>query len=147
MNDRPTDELGREATDPVAAMTQMYRLRWEGVKTIDLYRFMSGDPMEVPLTAVHQTVPNSRIPSRFWHQVIGEPTEDPLGQYEQFKQWEAEDRGFVREIRLNIWVGHPGDDAGHWSPLITFHMPNDEAQRIIETIRTVWAEEHRKERR
>ena len=76
-----------------------YRIRFEGVKTSSLRRYMSADP-RLHTDAV-QTIPNSRIPDAEWFRVDTLPDDDPWGQYEQLKGWEDADRGFVRNVRLD----------------------------------------------
>jgi hypothetical protein len=84
-----------------------YRILFETVNTDRLKEFTDRDPATHHSRDVHQTVPNSEIPDDAWHQVITDPTEDPWDQHAALVMWAAEDRDFVRKIRLERLVTEP----------------------------------------
>jgi hypothetical protein len=78
-------------------MGDVYRLSWEMVRSGRLGPYCNADPRW--FKNVTQTVPNSQIPDEDW-EPISKETDDPWSQYHTLKQWEGEDRGFVRNVRL-----------------------------------------------
>lgn len=96
-----------------------YRLMFQGVKTSSLLRYMSGDPRHDQ--DAYQTVPNSQIPEPDWYTVATLPNDDPWGQHEQLKAWADNDRGFVRNIRLEKLITR--------NPYTWAEIPNPQAFR------------------
>jgi hypothetical protein len=85
--------------DEVLIMT-CYRVLFETVNLDRLAEFCDRDPARYRSRDVHQVVPNSEIPEDAWHPVTGVTTSDPWDQYGTLRLWAAEDREFVRNIRL-----------------------------------------------
>lgn len=77
---------------------QIYRVVFETVRQDRLHEFCNADP--ATHSHVSQTVPNSKIPDDAWYQVEGRVTADPWDQYRNLRLWSAEDREFVRNVRL-----------------------------------------------
>lgn len=85
--------------------TGIYRVVFEVVGQASLGLFTEYDPA---LSKGHrQTVPNSQIPDEHWHKVEGRPTSEPWQQYNQLRQWDKDDKEFVRNIRLEQMVSEP----------------------------------------
>ena len=90
-------------------MAEIYRLSWETVKQVALVKYCDADPTFYK--NVTQTVPNSQIPDEDWHEVQRE-TDNPWDQYRRLRQWAAEDREFVRNVRLERMASEP-----QWVPV------------------------------
>ncbi len=88
---------------------KIYRIRFEVVHQSALRKYCNADPLMFKNTT--QTVPNSQIPDEDWHEVITEGTDNPWSQYNQLRKWQAEDREFVRTVRLDRLVSEP-----QWAP-------------------------------
>ena len=81
---------------------EIYRVRFESVDQHALRKYSNADPLLYKNTT--QTVPNSQIPDEDWHEVAGHETDNPWQQYNQLRAWEAADREFVRNVRLEKLV-------------------------------------------
>lgn len=88
----------------------IFRIKFELVESDNLYKYSSADPRTHKNTI--QTVPNSLIPDEDWKEVITHETDDPWQQYNSLKRWEAADREFVRNVRLERLVSEP-----RWEPV------------------------------
>lgn len=86
---------------------EIYRVVFETVHTHRLAEFCDCDPATHHSRDVHQIVPNSQIPDDAWYEVKGRETDSPWQQYDQLRQWSAEDRQFVRNIRLEKLASPP----------------------------------------
>ncbi len=90
-----------------------YRIRFEVVRLSELWRYSNADPSLYKNTT--QTVPNSEIPDEHWYPVTGHESEDPWTQLANLRKWDAEDTGFVRNVRLEqlatepVWIEVPAD--------------------------------------
>jgi hypothetical protein len=90
-------------------VAELYRLTFEIVSQTHLHLYCNGDPMFYK--NVTQTVPNSEIPDEHWQEVSKEDS-NPWQQYNALRQWAGEDRGFVRNVRLEKQVSMP-----EWEPV------------------------------
>lgn len=88
---------------------EIYRVRFEVVGQQALRKYSNADPLLYKNTT--QTVPNSQIPDEDWHEVTGHETDNPWQQYNQLRAWEAADREFVRNVRLEKLVSEPRWEA------------------------------------
>ncbi len=86
-------------------ITEIYRVLFEVVSQSALRKYSNADPVMYKNTT--QTVPNSQIPDEDWHEVEGRATDNPWQQYNQLRKWEAEDREFVRNVRLQRMISQP----------------------------------------
>jgi hypothetical protein len=91
-----------------------YRVLFEIVDPHELYRYCDKDPAQYKNYT--QIVPNSQIPDDAWHKVEGKPFSDsepgdPWAQYRNLSEQAATDKGFVRNVRLQMRVPDP-----HWEP-------------------------------
>lgn len=84
---------------------EIYRVLFETVNQAALGMYSNADPLMYSNTT--QTVPNSQIPDEDWHPVEGNATDNPWQQYNQLRQWEAEDREFIRNVRLQKMTRDP----------------------------------------
>lgn len=84
---------------------EIYRVLFETVRQDALRKYANADPAMFKNTT--QTVPNSQIPDEDWHEVTGNATDNPWQQYNQLRKWVAEDREFVRNVRLQRMVSEP----------------------------------------
>jgi hypothetical protein len=87
-------------TDP-----EIYRVLFETVNQSALSKYCNADPVMFKNTT--QMVPNSLIPDEDWHPVEGRATDNPWQQYNQLRLWEAEDREFIRNVRLQKMTSEP----------------------------------------
>lgn len=94
---------------PAARALEIYRVRFETVSQQALRKYSNADPLMYKNTT--QTVPNSQIPDEDWHEVTGHETDNPWAQYNQLRKWDAEDREFIRNVRLERLVSGPGWEA------------------------------------
>jgi hypothetical protein len=85
-------------------MADIYRLSWEMVDVHRIYQYYNADP--ALYSGVQQMVPNSRIPDRDWH-AISKETDNPWDQYNTLREWEAADKEFVRNVKLEQQVASP----------------------------------------
>jgi hypothetical protein len=88
----------------------IYRVRFETVGQGALRKYCNADP--VMYKNVTQTVPNSQIPDEDWHEVTGHETDNPWQQYNQLRAWDAADKEFIRNVRLEKLVSDP-----EWEPV------------------------------
>lgn len=88
----------------------IYRIRFETVHQSALKKYCNADPAFYK--NVTQIVPNSLIPDEDWYEVLSHETDDPWQQYHQLQVWEAEDREFIRNVRLEHRVTEP-----KWEPV------------------------------
>jgi hypothetical protein len=86
-------------------MTDVYRVQFEMVGTTFLKLYCNADPAFY--SHVTQLVPNSQIPDEHWHQVTGPETGNPWDQYNRLREWEATDKKFVRNVRLEKMTVNP----------------------------------------
>ena len=84
---------------------EIYRVRFEVVNQSALRKYSNADPLLYKNTT--QIVPNSQIPDEDWHEVTGRETDSPWSQYDQLRAWEADDREFVRRVRLEKMAAEP----------------------------------------
>lgn len=84
-----------------------YRILFETVYQGRLKEFTNVDPLYHRSRQIRQVVPNSEIPDDAWHEVIAGPTENPWDQHATLVMWAAEDRHFVRRVRLEKLVTEP----------------------------------------
>lgn len=89
---------------------EIYRVRFETVYSDALRKYSNADPAMYKNTT--QTVPNSQIPDEDWHEVTGHETDNPWQQYNQLRAWEAADKEFVRNVRLEKLASEP-----KWEPV------------------------------
>jgi hypothetical protein len=89
----------------VSTEAEIYRVLFETVNLPALRKYCNADPALFKNTT--QTVPNSQIPDEDWHPVEGRATDSPWQQYNQLRQWEAGDREFVRNVRLEKMASAP----------------------------------------
>lgn len=78
-------------------LSRLYRLSWEMVDQRELWRYCNADPNFYKNTT--QTVPNSQIPDEHWHP-LSKMTDNPWQQFNTLREWAAQDREFVRNVRL-----------------------------------------------
>ena len=95
-------EILKRLEEPEAVI---YRVLFETVNLPALRKYCNADPAMFKNTT--QTVPNSQIPDEDWHPVQGRATDNPWQQYSQLRQWEAQDREFVRNVRLEKMISEP----------------------------------------
>lgn len=110
MNTGPYPETGNDRaatlTRPMTGSTaEVYRVLFETVNQGALRKYCNADPVMYKNTT--QLVPNSQIPDEDWHEVTGRATDNPWQQYNQLRQWEAEDREFIRNVRLQKMTSEP----------------------------------------
>lgn len=84
---------------------EVYRIRFEVVNQVALAKYCNANPAFYK--HVTQVVPNSQIPDEDWHEVITPATTSPWQQFRQLRQWDSEDREFVRNVRLEKMVNEP----------------------------------------
>ena len=90
-------------------MSAAYRILFETVWSGNLKKYMNADPAFY--SHVTQTVPNSQIPDEDWHEVIKE-TDNPWQQFSTLSLWAAQDKEFIRNVRLERLVRQP-----EWQPV------------------------------